>query len=265
VYQDAITKFDTAIALIKDSTRILNMARIGKARALLALGNYDSAAAAVATIPDGFSYDVKYAGTAVTGIVAPSSQALNFAYVNGAWLGTVADTEGGNGLPYRSSDDPRTATTSLGTNAFGVTMYYPAKYAKTGDTPVVLADWIEARLIEAEAALKAGHTIVWLSKLNHLRETAITPALADTTDPGTLDAEVNLMFRERAFWLFLQGHRLGDMRRLVRQYGRSPQEVFPTGSYAGGTGSYGVDVNAPIPATELEYNSKFAGCIDRNA
>ena len=37
------------------------------------------------------------------------------------------------------------------------------------------------------------------------------------------------MFRERAFWLYLSGHRLGDLRRMVRQYGRSADAVFPGG------------------------------------
>jgi len=129
----------------------------------------------------------------------------------------------------------------------------------------VLADWVEARLIEAEAALQAGDVPTWLAKLNHLRETAITPALPDTTDPGTPGARVDLLFRERAFWLFLTGHRQGDMRRLIRQYGRDQSQVYPTGLYPGGTGAYGSDVNAPIPALERQYNPKFTGCLTRGA
>jgi len=44
--------------------------------------------------------------------------------------------------------------------------------------------------------------------------------LAALTDPGTAEARVDLLFRERAFWFFLTGHRQGDLRRLIRQYGR---------------------------------------------
>ena len=44
--------------------------------------------------------------------------------------------------------------------------------------------------------------------------------LAALADPGTPAAREDLMFRERAFWLFGTGHRLGDMRRMIRQYGR---------------------------------------------
>ena len=37
-------------------------------------------------------------------------------------------------------------------------------------------------------------------------------------DPGTAASRVDMLFRERAFWMYFTAHRLGDMRRLVRQY-----------------------------------------------
>jgi hypothetical protein len=85
-------------------------------------------------------------------------------------------------------------------------------------------------------------------------------------DPVNADARIDLVFRERAFWLFLTGHRLGDMRRLVRQYGRNRDNVFPVGTYrAGPLGNYGNDVNVPAPASEILSNPKFSGCINRDA
>ena len=57
------------------------------------------------------------------------------------------------------------------------------------------------------------------------------------------------LFSERAFWLFATGHRLGDMRRLVRQYGRTGRERLPRGDYLKG-GTYGTDVNLPLPLEE---------------
>lgn len=263
VYQHAAMFFDSAATLAADSVRILNLARLGKGRALLALGRYTEAAQAVAEVPDGFQYLEAYAPTSVGSgaanfaLVAPSSEA--------PWIASVSDREGGNGLDYRSSGDPRTSATSLGPNIFGTTLYHPDKYATDGSSPIVLADWVEARLIEAEAALQAGDVPTWLAKLNHLRETAITPALPDTTDPGTADARVDLLFRERAFWLFLTAHRQGDMRRLIRQYGRDQSQVYPVGLYPGGSRAYGSDVNTPIPALELQFNPKFTGCVTRGA
>ena len=85
------------------------------------------------------------------------------------------------------------------------------------------------------------------------------------------DSRVNLTFRERAFWLYATGHRLGDLRRLSRSlarggYGRDPESVFPTGTYiyrGKPQGTYGTDVNFPIPIEEGN-NPLSQGCIDRD-
>ncbi|HEX9608385.1 MAG TPA: hypothetical protein VF962_14250, partial [Gemmatimonadaceae bacterium] len=81
------------------------------------------------------------------------------------------------------------------------------------------------------------------------------------------DSEVDLLFRERAFWLWSTGHRLADLRRLVRPvadggFGRAENAVFPNGPYAKG-GSYGTDKFLVIPLAERN-NPQFTGCLDRN-
>jgi hypothetical protein len=86
------------------------------------------------------------------------------------------------------------------------------------------------------------------------------PAL--TTAPTTKDAALTLFFREKAFWQFGRGFRLGDLRRLIRQYGRTQDNVFPVGTWFKG-GAYGTDVNLPMVDSELT-NPNFHGCIDRN-
>src|SRR5690606_22841354 len=136
---------------------------------------------------------------------------------------------------------------------------------------------VEARLIEAEAALRGG-SANWLTTLNAVRAAppAYYPAsdypgidaMGALTDPGTDAARVDLLFRERAFWMYLTSHRLGDMRRLVRQYGRPANTVFPTGEWGvwtpDKTGDYGSDVNFIIPFDE-QNNPNFSGCLDRDA
>jgi hypothetical protein len=271
VYQHALALFDAALALPDDSTRFVGLAQIGKGRALVALGRFAEAAAAVQGIPDGFSYVVRY---------GPGSQPVdqNFAQAPSSglpWQFSVSDLEGGTGLDFRSSGDPRTSATGVGPNLLGQELFHPDKYAPDGNTPIVLADWIEARLIEAEAALNAGDIGGWLGKLNALRASQVFPpapddptntprTLAPLDDPG-LDGRVALMFRERAFWLFLTGHRQGDLRRLIRQYGRSPDQVYPIGLYPGNAAVYGADVTAPIPAAERASNPNFTGCLSRGA
>ena len=82
-------------------------------------------------------------------------------------------------------------------------------------------------------------------------------------DPGGHAARVDLLFRERAFWLFLTANRMSDMRRLVRQYGRPVNAVFPSGTYKDGV-PYGSEINLAPPAVE-NFNPNYTGCIDRNA
>jgi hypothetical protein len=115
---------------------------------------------------------------------------------------------------------------------------------------------VEARLIEAEAALQTN-PVAALTILNALRSNAALLTLrgyaANSLPPlvlqATTAAQVDQLFKERAYWLFLTSHRLGDMRRLIRQYQRTPESIFPTGPYFKG-GTYGTDVNSPVPQRE---------------
>jgi len=69
-------------------------------------------------------------------------------------------------------------------------------------------------------------------------------------------------FRERAFWMFNTGHRLGDLRRLVRQYNRPADSVYPIGSYYKG-GLYGTAYVMAVPFEEVN-NPNFTQCTDQN-
>jgi hypothetical protein len=139
-------------------------------------------------------------------------------------------------------------------------------------TPMALVNGIDARLIEAEARLAANDIPGMITILNALRATTLTigtvtvsPAqLPPLATPTTKDAAVSLLFRERAFWTFGRGLRLGDMRRLIRQYGRTPDTVFPSGTYPNGGGTYGTDVVFPLGPDE-NGNPNFKGCLDLNA
>ena len=270
VYADAIAKFDTALSLSRDSARILNLAAVGKGRALLDLGQYTEAAQAVANVPDQFQYqiqmDAQLSDYGSQPLVVPEFQ------------GTVADREGGNGLPFISSSDPRTTSHANGYGCGSECSLIPDKIANllngAGFAPVIVADGIEARLIQAEGALQAGDPMLWLQLLNHLRDSAVVQATGEPepeqllpfTMPATDTARVSLMFAERAYWLFATGHRQGDLRRFIRQYGAlgfNQATVYPVGITSTG-GFYGSDVTAPIPGAEYT-NPLFHGCLDRHA
>ena len=287
----AIAKFDSAITVAmaagSEGSAALDLARVGKGRALLDLGQYAEAAAAVAAVPSTFQYDIQHSET--TG--RQNNGLFTFNYLESRF--TIADREGINGLPFVTLDDPR-APVFLAADVFGDTyefgfdgstpLYFTTKY-RDYKSATPLANGAEARLIEAEAALKTGDAGTFLAKLNAARAAAPTypsdpgttspdrpkPAALTATDiPASAADQLDLLFRERALALFLTGHRIGDLRRLTYQYGRAPESIWPTGPYQDdnpdkqGT-NYAADVNLPIPQEESN-NPQFAGqCTNRSA
>jgi hypothetical protein len=81
--------------------------------------------------------------------------------------------------------------------------------------------------------------------------------------PADKASATTLYFREKAFWTFSRGQRFGDLRRLVRQYGRPADQVWPSGPFHKG-GNYGPDVTYPVTDNE-KTNPNFTGCVDRIA
>ncbi len=79
--------------------------------------------------------------------------------------------------------------------------------------------------------------------------------------PATPEGQRQLLFAERAAWLFLTGSRQGDLRRLVRIYGLDREQVYPTGTYTvpGYAGVYGTDISFGLRQEEFR-NPLFTGC-----
>jgi hypothetical protein len=102
------------------------------------------------------------------------------------------------------------------------------------------------------------------------------PLTADSTTTASAARQVDVIFRERAFWLYGMGSRLGDLRRLVRQYGRDQRTVFSFGPYpyASAQGlpspvpTYGTDVSLTLPTGAgglSDPNFSYKGCLDHHA
>ena len=252
-----------------DSARVRWLAQVVKGRALLDRGQFAAASTAVAGVPDTFHYDVTYS------VVSGDNQlwALN----SSARRYTVGNGDGGGLNFVGTRTDPRIRTKTGPDRIFDTAFNLQVTRQGTWDrtSPVKIATGVEARLIEAEAALPSDPT-TWLVKLNELRRNPLlyppAPAdtlykpgagtvLADTTDPVVQTAREDLMFRERAFWMFGTGHRLGDMRRLLRQYRRTEATVYPHGAWFKG-GNFGDAIQMPIPFDE-QNNPKFVRCTDR--
>lgn len=250
----AIARFDAALASPGAASEEINAASVGKGRALLNDGQYSAAAAAVQNVPTNFEYVLEHATSPLS-----LRNAIYLLTNGGQW--SVANVEGGNGLPYLNGDPRVPFVDEQAPGLDNSTPQFSLLKFPDVSTPVPLASGIEARLIEAEAQFQAGDTAAMLGTLNTLRSAA---GLADLVGPSTLTAARDMIFSERAFWLFSTGHRLGDMRRLTRAtlYGLPTSSVFPEGPYHK-LGSYGPDVNLPVPLEERN-NPNFDGCIDRN-
>ena len=294
VYQLAIAQYDSALASVPDSANYRNLALVGKARALLNLGEFQAAAQAVAQVPTSFKYKALYAQD------YDGSFSNNYVWGIRDWsdpessFGTIGDREGENGLPFASANDPRVKVVAAPrqSTTYPLTTYWVPSAMRPKAAPwngtstttekngedIVVASGIEARLIEAEVKAQANDPS-YLSILNALRTTCTSaascasPAPAGTggvaglpplVDPGTKDARIKQVFDERGYWLFLTGVRQSDLRRLVRVYGWPQDEVYPTGFYPFG-GQYGTYTNIPIPNSEAKINPKFEGCFDRDA
>ncbi len=285
----ATAHFDSASAEANGNPSVAGLAGVGLGRALTGRGQYAAAAAAVRNVPTSFVYNVELepssAGGTSQGSTLYAWEIEFFRTLN------VPDRKGMNGLNFASAHDPRLA---LDTTTYmtwdGTPWRLPMRFAVDA-AHMPLATGIEARLIEAEAALKAGQPGVWLTDLNALRNSGCTVPGVDSTcaigtgqvpsqttglsslaDPGTDSGRVSLMFRERGFWLFGAGGRLGDLRRLVRQYGRDQSTVFPSGPYENGQNpalptpipNYGSDVSLtlPTPAGQAVIsNPNYKGCL----
>jgi hypothetical protein len=281
--------FDSAGAYTGGDATISGLAAVGLARARLNRGHYVDAAAAVQGVPIAFVYNTELqpggftsGGPLTFNMYDDETQANGCGYVN------VADHKGGNGLDFVSAQDPRLVlSTTVAqtcdvyyTGVPGGPWYYPVKFGNPS-TYVPMATGIEAQLIKAEAALNTNQVTTWASDLRTLRgDTADThmpfPAAdslpADSAEGASGAARIDLLFRERAFWLYGTGTRLGDLRRLIRQYARDQSTLFPTGPYphAGDPGlpaplpNYGTDVSLtlPTPAGGLDDpNPAYRGCL----
>jgi starch-binding outer membrane protein, SusD/RagB family len=284
LFTTALAKLDSALVgvdvTLAANASVVNLIRVGRGRALLDLNRPADAAAAVTAVPTTYRYLLFHSENTARQNNNVFAVSLNFPRFS------VSGNEGINGLRYRlDSTDVRVyaprgkgLALSPSVGADNTTPQYVVTKYPSRSAPIIFADGVEARLIEAENAARAG--AAYLGTLNTLRASAatliLTPpgpstlltnppvvaALPALTAPASLPAQIDQVFQERAYWMFLTGHRLGDMRRLIKHLGRNAESVFPTGAYFKG-GTYGVDVNFPVPFQETN-NPNFTQCLDRN-
>jgi len=283
VYKAALAHFDTALAnatATDNATQQIKFAaQVARGRVLIEMGQFTQAAAAVTGVPTTFQLQATFS------LTSGSNQIWSLGISAKRWtVGDSFDVTGiiKNALPFASAKDPRVQAfgTTLGTSPLGrgfdgaTNLVVDSVFLRTDPAPILSG--IDARLIEAEAALKGSNDIPgMMAILNALRGGAQslgpsttfgkTPVMAALPTPATTADAVNVLFRERAFWTFSRGQRLGDLRRLIRLYGRAADgsDTFPSGPFFKG-GTYGPDVNFPVTVDE-QNNPQWQACTDRKA
>jgi hypothetical protein len=239
LFERAVERFTRAIeaAQAASSQPMLDLARVGRARAYLDLGRLAEAAADARAVSPGFTYDATFSAVA--------ARRYNRVYnqINQTELASI-------GVEYRDFlhmdvKDPRVGvvdTGRLSNDESGTPLFHQTLYAGQ-EAPIPLASYEEAQLILAEA--EGGQTAVDI--INAFHQRAGLPTFS-SSDPAEIREHV---LSERQAALFLTGHRLFDVAR--HGLTRLPDAGAP---FAKG-GSYGADACFPLPEVERLNNPKI--------
>ncbi len=224
----AVAFFTDAIATAQagghDDLRLAALA--GRAQARLTLGQWSEAVADANQVPTDFVYEQIHSensGNEHNGV-------HNWAYRgDNSWQYTVWGTPfedwGYDTTEPEAGGDPRVTytrmTTSGGAQLIGGDnrrpVYRSDKYPSR-NSPIALAKGTEMRLIEAEARLRAGDVPGAVAAINLARaHHDLDPVDASGAAEGWA-----LLMRERGLELYLEGRRLGDVRRWAADNQSSP-------------------------------------------
>jgi starch-binding outer membrane protein, SusD/RagB family len=243
LFAEARLRFDSAVvaATAANDAATLNLALLGRARTLLNLRQYAAAGADAARIPASF--------VANTGTDAVNLRRQNYVFLSvnqNQWSTVEASLRN---LTINGAPDPRVALTNTGRpgTAQGSVIWTPDKYP-TLTTVMPIARYAEAQLIVAEARLEAGDLVGAAQALNVVRATRPGVPAYDATGQTAAQVRATLI-EDRRRELFLEGRRLGDIRRYNLPLSPAAGTPFP-----GGGGVYGTQSCFPLPDVERINN-----------
>lgn len=243
LFNEAKLRFDKAVtaATTANDAATLNLALLGRARTLQNLGQLANAATDATRIPATFIANMSTDAT--------NARRQNFVFVHTQQNRHSTVDPSFRTVTLNGQPDPRvlvTNTNAPGT-APGTTIWTANKYPAL-TTGIAIAKYAEAQLIVAEARLAANDIPGAAAAINAARNTrAGMPAY----DPaGQTEADVRAqIIEERRRELFLEGHRLGDLRRY-----QLPLNPAPGTAYTTGGGTYGTQNCFPLPDVERINN-----------
>jgi hypothetical protein len=195
-------KFSSAITIATtiNNASVLNMARVGRARTRLDLGNTQGANADAALVPAGFVRNAEFSET----VTNRENRLFNLT-VRNDFLSVHPDYRG---LTVNGAPDPRVRVTDM--RRIGpdnnTPMWQQQKFTGSGAVPIPMASYAEAQLIVAETSTGQA-AIDAMNRVRALSNIAPLPAFTAGTN---IEA---LVLEERRRQLFSEGHRYNDMLR----------------------------------------------------
>lgn len=222
VYQAAITTLTRALEIAQQSgaSTYADLARAGRARANLMIGNYDAALADAQAVPDGFIYSAQFSDQGTNNsLVTLNHYTENKAAGLDSRRWDQADTIAGFLVDKWSGElDPRVKIVHRVGNRLGVdgnTLFYSHDKYSTRADDIPMTHWQEMRLIEAEVYWQRGEFQTAIDKMNIVRADVGLPPL---DNPGTSEGVFEMLLEERFMTLWLEGQRANDLYRF---------ELFP--------------------------------------
>ena len=229
-------------------------ARAGRASVRANLGKWAEAVQDAQGVPDNFVFNMDYTTTQVSQYNRIYWASANRPYRAHTVWNTYYEEY------YKATNDPRTpwsqnANIPRGDAALGILggqralWYYQTKHNKE-DAPIRMSSGWEMRLTEAEALLIAGQ---WQQALPLINKRRVALNLQPWT-AASLDEAWTVYKRERGIELWLEGRRIGDLRRWKEN--NRPGALHPRET-AGNPASYlraDQTLCYPIPKAEYETN-----------
>jgi hypothetical protein len=196
-------------------TTLLQAALAGRASVRATLGNWAGAADDAAQVPTAFKFQMQYS--------AAETDQYNRIFWAGASTPYRAHTvwRTVNDDYYTASKDPRTPWALHATQPTGdaavmdlgrVPFHQQRKYTDRA-SPINLSSGREMRLLEAEALLRKGDWNGAMTAINALR----TAVGVGTVSASNLEEAWTRLKRERGIELWLEGRRMGDLRRWSKE------------------------------------------------
>lgn len=200
-FERAEDQFSEAIRLAEQQgeSELLQRAHAGRAQVRLGLERWSEAASDAAIVPDDFEFEAEYStnSSREENWLVYESHTRSYFSVYGTFAAEIDDPR----VPWEDQEE---------TGVDGETPFYiQLKYTDLG-SDIQLAAGDEMRLIEAEVALREDGDIDFaLDRINAVR----AEAGAEEVNASSEEEAWNLLRRERAIILWMEGRRLWDLRR----------------------------------------------------